>query len=490
MQHDSLRLTLANQLPIHADRKWVVYWMTATRRLRSNFALQRARDWAKELGKPLIVLEALRIRYRWASDRMHRFVIEGMLDNQQDAADTVLTYYPYVEPEAGRGSGLLEALAEQACVVITDDYPCFFHPHMIKAVAKTLPARLELVDSNCLMPLKAWDRTFTVAHSYRRAMQKALPALLDQSPEENPLLARSVTGIPTLKSLPSDITKRWPAAKLDQLLAEGGLSKLAIDHTVKPAPLKGGSHTARTMLRHFVKRLLDHYNEDRNHPDLSATSQLSPYLHFGHLSAHEVFWSLMQHCHWNPDKLSKPNGSMEGFWNAGPAAEAFLDQLCTWREIGFNMCQREPNYDRYESLPAWARKTLADHAADPRPKLYTFEELEQGRTYDKLWNAAQMQLVREGRIHNYLRMVWGKRFLEWTPSAEVALEWMLELNNKYALDGRDPNSYSGIFWVLGRYDRAWGPERPIFGKIRYMTSENTAKKVKVKEYIKLWSADA
>ena len=177
---------------------------------------------------------------------------------------------------------------------------------------------------------------------------------------------------------------------------------------------------------------------------------------------------------------------MEGFWNAGPAAEAFLDQLCTWREIGFNMCQREPNYDRYESLPAWARKTLADHEADPRPKLYSFEELEQGRTYDQLWNAAQMQLVREGRIHNYLRMVWGKRFLEWTPNAQVALEWMLELNNKYALDGRDPNSYSGIFWVLGRYDRAWGPERPIFGKIRYMTSENTAKKVKVKEYVKLF----
>ena len=131
-----------------------------------------------------------------------------------------------------------------------------------------------------------------------------------------------------------------------------------------------------SMLRNFVKRLLDNYNDDRNHPDLEATSHLSPYLHFGHLSAHEIFWSLMQHCHWSPDKLSKPNGSIEGFWNVGPAAEAFLDQLCTWREIGFNMCQRESNYDRYESLPAWALKTLADHESDPRPKLYSFEELE------------------------------------------------------------------------------------------------------------------
>ncbi len=419
---------------------------------------------------------------------MHRFVIEGMRDNQKDLAETVALYYPYVEPTAGEGSGLVAELARQACVVVTDDYPCFFHPQMIRAVAPSLPARLELIDSNCLMPLKAWDRTFTVAHSYRRAMQKALPAFLDHSPDENPLLARSVSGIPPLERLPADITRRWPAAQFDRLLSDGGLSRLDIDHSVKPAPLEGGSRTARTMLRTFVNRLLDNYNEDRNHPDLTATSQLSAYMHFGHISAHEVFWSLMQHCHWSPDQLSKPNGSIEGFWNVGPAAEAFLDQLCTWREIGFNMCQREPHYDRYESLPAWARKTLADHQSDPRPKLYTFQELEQAKTYDRLWNAAQTQLVRDGRIHNYLRMLWGKRFLEWTPSAEVALQWMLELNNKYALDGRDPNSYSGIFWVLGRYDRAWGPERPIFGKIRYMTSENTAKKVKVKEYLKAYAS--
>ena len=195
--------------------------------MRSNFALQRARDWAKELGKPLIVLEALRIRYRWASDRFHRFVIEGMLDNQKDFADSVAHYYPYVELQAGQGSGLVDALARQACVVVTDDYPCFFHPHMIQAVARTLPARLELIDSNGLMPLKAWDRTFTVAHSYRRAMQKTLPRLLDDSPEENPLLAKSVTGIPKpgsarFQGLPREIAQRWPAANLSSLLSADG----------------------------------------------------------------------------------------------------------------------------------------------------------------------------------------------------------------------------------------------------------------------------
>jgi deoxyribodipyrimidine photo-lyase len=174
---------------------------------------------------------------------------------------------------------------------------------------------------------------------------------------------------------------------------------------------------------------------------------------------------------------------MNGFWNLGSNAEAFMDQLMTWREIGFNMCALDPEYDRYESLPTWAQKTLADHAKDARPYVYSLEEFDQARTHDALWNAAQRQLVHEGRIHNYLRMLWGKKILHWSESPQAALETMIELNNKYALDGRDPNSYSGIFWVLGRYDRAWGPEREIFGKIRYMTSESTRSKFSVKGYL-------
>jgi deoxyribodipyrimidine photo-lyase len=166
------------------------------------------------------------------------------------------------------------------------------------------------------------------------------------------------------------------------------------------------------------------------------------------------------------------------------AAEAFLDQLVTWRELGFNFCSRRDDYDRFDSLPDWARRSLAEHAADPREHVYSVDELAAARTHDPLWNAAQRQLVREGRIHNYLRMLWGKKILQWARSPEDALEAMIELNNRYALDGRDPNSYSGISWVLGRFDRPWAPERPIFGKIRYMSSENTARKLKVKEYIR------
>ena len=169
------------------------------------------------------------------------------------------------------------------------------------------------------------------------------------------------------------------------------------------------------------------------------------------------------------------------------SAESFLDELVTWRELGFNMAWQYSDYDRYDSLPDWAIRTLEDHSADPRPYVYELQEFEEAKTHDELWNAAQRQLLVEGRIHNYLRMLWGKKILQWTQSPQEALDVMVELNNKYALDGRDPNSYSGIFWVLGRYDRAWGPERPVFGKIRYMTSKNTARKYPVKKYIQKFS---
>ena len=167
--------------------------------------------------------------------------------------------------------------------------------------------------------------------------------------------------------------------------------------------------------------------------------------------------------------------------------ESFLDELVTWRELGFNMCWQRADFDKYESLPDWAQKTLEKHSRDHRPYVYSLDELRNGKTHDKLWNAAQYQLVSEGRMHNYLRMLWGKKILEWSASPREALSAMIELNNRFAVDGRNPNSYSGIFWVLGRYDRAWGPERSIFGKIRYMTSENTAKKLSLTKYLEKYS---
>jgi deoxyribodipyrimidine photo-lyase len=182
-------------------------------------------------------------------------------------------------------------------------------------------------------------------------------------------------------------------------------------------------------------------------------------------------------------------GARAGWWGMSESAEAFLDQLVTWRELGYHAAARRPDdYDRYEALPAWARATLEKHAGDARPALYAHDRLERGDTGDELWNAAQRQLRGEGRIHNYLRMLWGKRVLEWTPSPREALAALFALNDRWALDGRDPNSASGIGWCLGRYDRPWAPERVVYGVVRYMSSANTRRKLRLTGYLRRWSA--
>lgn len=475
------RISHATSHDVDDNGDYVLYWMTAFRRGQWNFSLQRAVEWARELKKPLVILEALRCDYRWASDRLHRFVIDGMVDNAAFFARKPVTYYPYVEPEVDAGKGLLAALADRASVVVGDDYPCFFLPKMVEAVVPHVPVGFELVDSNGLFPMRATERVFARAYDFRRFLQKHLVDHLEEMPEPDPLAGSRLA---KLTALDESIEEQWPAADLAAFSKRAGLEDLPIDHQVEVSPLGGGSKEARRVLRSFVKEKLDKYATERNQPELDVSSGLSPYLHAGHISAHEVFAEVTAVDSWRPTKISsKVTGKAQGWWGASEAAESFLDELITWRELGFNMCAHRDDYDQFASLPDWSRRTLDEHAGDTREYVYTLEEFEQASTHDPLWNAAQMQLVREGRIHNYLRMLWGKKVLEWSATAEEALETLIELNNKYALDGRDPNSYSGIFWCLGRYDRAWGPERPIFGKVRYMSSENTARKVRVSNYI-------
>lgn len=477
-----IRLSQANSRSLQRDGQYVLYWMIASRRTRYSFALQHAVDRADELDKPLVIFEPLRVRYRWASDRIHRFIIEGMRDNADALRDKPVTYFPYVEPKPGRGSPLLAKLAEKACTVVTDEYPCFFLPDMINAVKDRLPVPLELVDGNGVVPMRLPERTFTVAHSYRRWMQKNILDCLTELPEPDPLDGVS---LPELDQLPASVTRKWKPADLDALLQPDGLAKIAIDHDVAPSPVvTGGSAAAAERLDRFLADRLEVYHTDRNHPDEEATTGLSPHLHFGHIATHEIVERVLDHEEWTPDQASEANGKNHGFWNTSEPAEGFLDQILTWREMGFNLAFREPDqYDKIESLPDWAKKSIAATADDERPVTYTLQQFDAAETHDELWNAAQRQLVREGVMHNYMRMLWGKKILHWTESAEQALEFMIHLNNKYALDGRDPNSYSGIFWVLGRYDRAWGPKRPIFGSLRYMTSDSARKKLRLTKYL-------
>ena len=474
------RIRAVNGAPVRPGGGHVLYWMIANRRTRWNWALQRAVEICRELARPLVVLEALRCGYPHASDRLHAFVLRGMADNARRLEGRAL-HHAYVERAAGEGKGLLEALAARACAVVTDDFPTFFLPRMVEAAGRLLPVRLEAVDASGVVPFRLPGSDFPTAFAFRRWLQREMPRWLGRRPAADPL-ARA--RLPRPPALPREIARRWPAADPEALARPEALAaSLPVDHRVPPTG-DGGPAAAERRLAAFLSDGLDRYAEDRNDPDAAATSGLSPWLHFGHLSSQEVVSAVLDREGWDPDRTPpRAAGRREGWWGLSATAEAFLDQIVTWRELGFVTCAHRPDHREYGSLPAWARATLEKHAGDRRPVAYSPEDLAAARTHDPIWNAAQRQLLKDGAVHGYLRMLWGKKVLEWTRSPREALDALLDLNDRYALDGRDPNSCSGIFWCLGRYDRPWGPERPIFGTVRYMSSANTARKVRLRRWL-------
>ncbi|MEE2639772.1 MAG: deoxyribodipyrimidine photolyase [Planctomycetota bacterium] len=468
-----------NQFPVPGNGEFVLYWMTAFRRGQYNFALQRAVELANQFNRPLLVFEPLRLGYRWACERFHRFLLDGMVDNGEVLKRPGCLYLPFVEKAVGEAEPVFRQLCERSAAVVTDDYPGFFNPAAVRGGNRRIKAPLEAVDSNGLLPLRAVPKVFTRAHFFRSFLHKNLHDHFFERPEKDPLSGLKVAA--------------WPAesgreiASIAEATREVSLSQLPIDQRIR-AVLPGGAKEAESRLDRFLEARLGAYCDKRNHPGEKATSGLSGHVHFGHLSTHQIFERVIEMEGWHPGKrVEKYTGKNEGWWGLSPNAEAFLDQVLTWRELGFNMAWQDRSYTRYRSLPNWAQKTLDEHRDDPREHVYSLEEFENSGTHDPLWNAAQNQLRQEGMIHNYLRMLWGKKILQWSEAPEEALRIMVELNNRYAIDGRDPNSYSGIFWIMGRYDRAWGPERKVFGKVRYMASENTARKFNVKGYLEKYT---
>ena len=480
------RLRILRDLPPDPAADFVLYWMTSARRSTWNFALDRAVHWCRELRKPLVVLEPLRAGYRYASDRFHSFVLEGMADNGRAFDRPGVRYLPYVERKPDDGKGLLAALSSRAAVVVADDSPAFFLPRMLTAAATQVERRFEAVDGNGLLPIDLAGRAFPTAYLFRRHLQKSLPAELATIPKEKPLDRFPIDESPRI---PRAVSSHWRFLTAEELGSPRKLvASLPVDHSVAPSPFPGGSREAGLLLRRFVKERLPRYAEEHSDPDADVASGLSPYLHFGHVSAHEVALAVLRSERWTPDRLgTSTNGAKEGWWGASANAEAFLDQLVTWRELGFGVLRFGDRPERWKSLPDWARATLEKHAKDPRPEILSAARLESADSPDELWNAAQRQLVVEGRIPNYLRMIWGKRLLEWTRHPKEAMELAFHLNDKYATDGRDPNSISGITWCFGRHDRPWAPERPIFGSVRYMSSANTRKKLRMNEWLATWS---
>lgn len=469
------RITMLADAEVGATGDYVLYWMTAYRRTGSNYALQRAADWSRHLGLPLVVLVALRLDYPWANDRIHAFAIDGIVDVVEALGNRPVVCVPYIEPEPGAGKGLLGRLSASAAVVVGDDAPVFFLPAARQAAVAQIECRFEVVDHNGVVPMSVTDREFKRAVDLRRFYQTILLEHLEDGPDHDPLGGLDATRPDVIDQIMSD----YPTARL----ARDVIPELDLDHEVPVAPLRGGQVAARTRLAEFVASGLGRYDQ-RNHPDEHAESGLSPYLHFGHISVHEVLAEVVAAEQWTPAEVApKATGSRAGWWGMSEQGEGFLDQIVTWRDIGYRAAYYSPSYDQYEALPGWARQTLEQHASDPRPYLYTPDELARAETHDDVWNAAQTQLTETGVMHNYLRMLWGKKILEWSPHPRIAHAVMMDLNNRYALDGRDPNSVSGIHWVLGRFDRAWGPEREIFGKVRYMTSDSTRRKLKLQSYL-------
>lgn len=486
------RARALNTKPLNSEGKYVLYWMIANRRFHCNAALEYAAHVAHQQNVPLIVLEEISTRHDFANDRITAFVVQGMLDNIRTFKENKIRYIPWVETPLSGKKGKLHELSKDAVIIISDEFPTYFPRKAAESAAKSLPCRFMIVDSNGVFPMSWTERPYPTAHGFRRFVHERFvecietwPSHMPVSSDHNlwmededftPLAERSNLGVTPFEWL-------WRAGEQGST-GRDALSTLDIDHSVEPVKnVRGGRDTAVRMLREFLSNRLGRYHEDRNQVKNPATSGLSPWFHFGHLSTIEVVRRVIDSNGWMPDLINASRrGARAGWWGLPEPVEAFLDQIITWRELGFNNAFHNPNHNDFESLPNWAKITLSEHADDERTT-YTLEQIRNADTHDEIWNAAQRQLVRKGIIHNYLRMLWGKRILEWAASPEQAAKWMIELNDTYALDGRDPNSYTGIFWVLGRHDRAWGPERAIFGKIRYMSSENTRRKFDLKPYL-------
>ena len=481
MSYNQARVRRLNQARTARGGEYVLYWMQAARRLERNHALDYALACAHGLERPLVVYEGLRLDYPWASRRLHRFVLEGMRDNAARAEAAGLSYWPYVETRPHQGRGLLRRLAGRACLVVTDDFPCFVVPAHSEALARRVEVPVFAVDSNSIVPLARLGPAVAAAAHLRPRLHKELAVAWAHRAAARPRASAAASRPLTAPFEPWD--PQGLAAFVDALPVAASVPPVA--------GTTGGTKAGRARLRAFVKRRLPGYADERAEPrslEEGHASGLSPYLHFGHLGVQEVAEAVLgAEGDWTPEELRlDKRGKREGFFGGDRDVNAFLDEALTWRDLGYHW-HRARGADAASlerALPRWALETLGAHAGDRRQWLYSAEELEAGLTHDPLWNAAERELVATGTIHNYLRMLWGKKVIEWSASPAEAYRTLEHLNNKYALDGRDPNSYSGILWCFGLFDRPWAPQRPVLGSVRYMSSENTARKFDLGPYLR------
>jgi deoxyribodipyrimidine photo-lyase len=455
---DALR-TLANDprvtirrdgLPAAAG-KCVVYWMQRAQRGVDNHAIDLAVRVANLLGLPLVVYFAGISNFPHANLRHYAFLNQGLPDIEADLAARNISFVMRRAPHESHERLLADV---DAAFLVGDENPMREPERWRRHLASRIRIPFWTVDADVVVPSKLIGKAQYGAHTIRPRLYKLLPDYL--VPYENTCAEhawRRPRGFQS-DSVHEDITRDWKG----------------FDRSVGPVDTwKGGTHAALKRLKLFASTLLEDYEAKRNHPEVDGTSCLSPYLHFGHIGPVTIALAIAA------TAKSKPR--------LEPARDSYFNELIVWRELAVNFVRYTPNYDTAGCAEAWAKATIAEHARDERERLYTLHQLEAAQTYDELWNAAQIQMVRYGWMHNYLRMYWAKKILEWTPDAATAVKYCVHLNDKYFLDGRDPNGYAGIAWaILGKFDRAWG-SRPVFGKIRYMSGASTGKKFDSRRYI-------
>ena len=448
------RVRLLNDRAFRANAKYVLYWAQMNRRVDSNHALHFAAGLANQRGLPLLFYEGLTCSYPFASDRLHNFILEGVPETERRLKRLGIGYVFYLRKRNSDSDNALYELARHAGAVVTDDYPAFIARRHNARVPVKLDIPYYAVDSSCIVPMSCFEKREYAAYTIRPKIKKLLPRYLEPVP---PLRLRcKYTGAPP---------------HIHTCVTETNIGALVrgceIDHGVRPSPaFHGGSSEAKRRLKVFLRQKLFRYSNERNEPSANATSELSPYFHFGQLSSLQVALAVQEYA--DQHKL---------------IADDFLEELIVRRELAFNFARSSQNLESLDNLPAWAQKTLAKHARDRRDPIFARDEFERARTHDPLWNAAQKELLLFGKIHGYYRMYWGKKILEWSKSPGDALATMNYLNDRYALDGRDPNGYANILWCLGLHDRPW-PERPIFGTVRYMSYEGMRRKTDVDAYIR------
>ncbi len=504
------RVRRANDAPVNPRGQYVVYWTQMVRRLATNHALDYAANAAREFGKPLVIYEGLKLSYPWASARFHQFILEGMRDNFAEAARCGATYWPFVETPENPGRGLVRSLCAKACLLVTDDYPQFIVPAQTRAVAAGTKVAVHAVDNNGVVPLSKLGPATKAAAHLRPKMHKLFAEAWRNKADPAPDFA----ALPHENLRPPFETWTPP----DDL--NGFVESLPIDQSV-PAlrHVQGGRAAGLELMGLFLKIKLGRYTTERNRPDdpeKNSASGLSAHLHYGHIGTQDLCEAAFAKLPgWTVEQLNLKTRTKDDFFCRDENVNGFLDEAVTWRDVGYQwhfMTQRglesqgtvsrKPddgsppsfNFESFDfsplapagtlrgTLPEWAMASLDKHTPDARTHTYTLEEFEAAKTHDELWNAAQKELVVTGRIHNYLRMLWAKKVLEWSATPEEAYRVLEHLNNKYAIDGRDPNSYTGVLWSFGLFDRPWPPERKVFGNIRYMTSDSTAKKFKLAAY--------